>query len=126
MRDDLLELFVEVVEALEEAHHELVTLEEMEVPLPDDLRTQLEERDAMAATLTAVTDPELRAQLVASYREHMAKANRYDDAGKVSVSGEVLRTLEAVEESIRRRCVLVRELDLALRGALVRGDFAGC
>jgi hypothetical protein len=122
--DDLLEVVVALVEALDHAETELVQLGELEVPLPDRLLKQLEQRDAMAATLRRLK-PEKRAGYVAVYREEAANVTRTDDGGKVPVSGEAMAEIAGALEFVRRRAVVCRPLDLALRDALLRSALAG-
>lgn len=103
-----LDLILELVGALEAAHVELVQIGDTPIPLSDSLLKQLEERDALAATLASLPD-HTRDALKPIYRDEMVKANRYDDA-RMPVLPEVTARLEEAFETLRRACLLDREL----------------
>lgn len=124
MIDDLLEVAVELAMALEVAGTELVQLGDMtDVPMPQDVLDQLEERDALRETLRRLTtgpaaqrEPRLRAAAMAVYREERARATRTDDAPAIPVDADVRRAVEAAFELLRRRQIVLPELREALRG----------
>lgn len=123
---EALALLVELTEALDAAGVELHALAEMEdVPLPDELLKQLEERDAMRATLGRLIDESANPRRMRTrgqdiYREEIARAHRSDDAPPMPVNADVLRQLEAMSEALRRRALTDTDLADALDGALLR------
>lgn len=123
---EALTLLVELVEVLDAAETELLQLDDTEMPVPDKVLSQLEERDAMERMLTrlfgaSADPPQMRALAQALYREERARACRTDSSGEnVSVSADVLRQFAEMRETLRRRALVESDLATALDGALLR------
>lgn len=124
-RSDLIELFVEVAEALDAAHVELSTLNETGLPVPDAIEQLVHEHAAMKGTLARLP-AELRERAKAMYREEWNRGRPDPPSLPVPVLREVLAQLEEVEETLRRRRLVEPGLDEAMRGGVYRSDFAGC
>lgn len=129
--DDLIDLVVLALEALDRAHSELESLSETEMPTPDFIEGQLLERDGACAVLRRIlraAPPDRKRRLAAMIREEMAaQSGAYGrEMGRVPVMPEVLRDLADVQETIRRRRLSHRGLDDALRDAVLLSDYAGC
>jgi hypothetical protein len=126
---DVDDLLVLLVERIDSAQCELKSIAETPLPVPDPLRTELEERDALRATLARLVedDAALRDRAVAIYREEAAKTARGDVAcERFPVDAGVLEELAEVEELLRRRRLTFPKLEIALRDANLRSHFAGC
>ena len=123
---DALELVVVLVEALDAVQMELVALDETPVPLAERVLKQLEERDALAATLKRLTTdaPDTREHVEAVYREEAAKVCRTDDGGTIPVHPDVKAQLAETYELMRRRALVDSDLGAALDGALLRSAYA--
>jgi post-segregation antitoxin (ccd killing protein) len=117
--DDLLEVVVELWDALDVATTEFEMIEEADVPLPGKLLDELEQRVAMSRTLewllSEEQQPQLREAVQAKYREEFARATRTDDV-KGHVSEEARERLRHARELVRRRRLLVPELRDAIEG----------
>jgi len=114
-RDALIRLLVDVVRALDAAHGELIALSELEdVPLPDDIRKELEQRDALVETMKRLP-PALQPRAREVFVEEFAKAVRLDDGPAPHVDEDVMREIDAAFELMRVARLTDSALDLALR-----------
>lgn len=131
MSDDLVDVLVLALEALDRAHSELEMLAETDVPTPDVIERRLREHAGACAVLRRVlraAPPERRRRLAAMIREEMAahEADYAGDMGKVPVLPEVLTELADVQQAIRRRRLSDRALDDLLRGVVLVSEYADC
>lgn len=110
---DLLEMVELLAEALAVVWCELAQLEDTPIPLPEEMRKALQERDALAATLKTLPEA-TRKSLHATYRAQLARAHR-DPELKVPILPEVFARLDASYEVLRRRAIAVPELREAVR-----------
>lgn len=115
---ELMALLAEVAEAFGVACAELEGLAELEFTMPDDWRRELEERDALAATLARVRAalPARSDELTRIYREEFAKAHRPREwSSRVPIDGETMAQLADTQEVLRRTRLVDSGLDEALR-----------
>lgn len=114
-RDALIRLLVDLVRALDAAHSELLALAELdEVPMPDEIRKELEQRDALVATMARLPEA-LKEQARNVFAEEYAKAVRHDNGPAPRVDGDVMREIDAAFELMRVARLTDSALDLALR-----------
>jgi hypothetical protein len=115
--DELVRLLVDVVRALDAAHAELIELSSLEdVPMPEGILKELEQRDALAATMARLPEG-LKEQARKVFAEEFAKAVRTDDGPAPRVDGDVMREVDEAFELVRRARLVNSELDLVLREA---------
>lgn len=116
---ELMALLAEVAEAFDVACAELESLAELEeFTMPDDVHRELEERDALAATLARVRAalPARSDELTRIYREEFAKAHRPREwSSRVPIGGETMARLADTQEVLRRTRLVDSGLDEALR-----------
>lgn len=114
-RDALIRLVVDLVRALDAAHSELIGLAELdEVPMPEDILKELEQRDALAATMARLPEA-LKERARNVYAEEYAKATRHDNGPAPHVDADVMREIDAAFELMRVARLTDSHLDLALR-----------
>lgn len=112
--EDALDLFALVVEALEVAYCELMSLDEMGVPVPDKLRELAHEHAAMKGTLSRLPE-NLKARAKEVYREEYDRGEPHVPDLPVPVLEEVKGRVDDVHELVRRARLCSPALDAALR-----------
>lgn len=119
------DLFAAVVEALDGAMAELVTLRDEcggdFWPVPDDLQKLLDQRDALAATLARVCKgfvaqgkPATAERVRALYVEELAKADARYSMPNAPVDGDVVAKADDALERVRRAVLVDGEVRDAL------------
>jgi hypothetical protein len=107
------ELIEVLADALAVAWHELESLSGTPWPFPDKVVSELEQRDALVATLASLPD-DVKRGLHETYRAALAKATRTAEL-EVPVDREVLAEIEAAYEIARRQSLFDPELRDAIR-----------
>lgn len=113
--DALVRLVADLVRALDAAHAELIALSELEeVPMPEDILRELEQRDALVETMRRLP-PALVPRAREVFTEAFAKAVRTDNGPAPRVDADVMREIDATFELVRQARLVDTSLDFALR-----------
>lgn len=104
-----------LAEALATAWLELEQLRNTPWPMPDKVRKELDERDALAETFQTLPESQ-RVELRQVYTEKLGRASGRNDDLSAPVDAEVLAMIEAAYEVLRRQAIF----DPALREAIRR------
>lgn len=113
-----------LVDALGRAEGELAQLDDVGIPLPEDIEKRLGEHRLLKATMQAAPE-EWKGQLQQIYREQReAERQTFPESEAeidVPVDREILADIDALREPLRRQCLLDDEIRAAFRDAGVHG-----